>query len=86
MARRVLRVLLATLCLLLVPLVAMQFTSEVAWTALDFAVAGVLILSTGLIYEFAICRIADRRTRLAGAAALAALFLLVWAQLAVGIF
>ncbi len=48
----IIRVSLATAFLLLVPLVAMLFTDEVAWGPLDFAVAGVLLFSAGLTYEW----------------------------------
>lgn len=85
MAWRVLRLLLVVLCLLLLPLAAMQFTSEVAWTGSDFAVAGALLIAAGLVHEFILRGIADRRIQLAGTAALGLQFLLVWAQLAVGI-
>ena len=37
------RVAMATIALLLIPLVAMQFTREVDWTAGDFLVMGVLL-------------------------------------------
>jgi hypothetical protein len=43
------RVALATACILLVPLVAMQFTDEVDWGLADFVVAGALLGGTGLL-------------------------------------
>ena len=39
--------------ILLVPLVAMQFTDEVVWTLSDFVVAGVLLFGSVLVYELA---------------------------------
>jgi hypothetical protein len=52
--RPVARVALATALILLVPLVAMQFTDEVDWGVADFAVAGALLGGTGfLLYELA---------------------------------
>ena len=42
--------------LLLLPLIAMQFTREVAWDAADFAFAGVLLIGAGLIFELAAWR------------------------------
>jgi hypothetical protein len=43
------RVALATAFILLVPLVAMQFTDEVDWGLADFVVAGALLGGTGLL-------------------------------------
>ena len=39
--------------LLLLPLVAMQFTNEVNWTFSDFLVAGILLFGTGGLIELA---------------------------------
>jgi hypothetical protein len=47
--RPAVRVALATAFMLLVPLVAMQFTDEVDWGVADFAVAGALLGGTGLL-------------------------------------
>jgi hypothetical protein len=51
--RSVARVALVTACVLLVPLVAMQFTDEVDWSLADFVFAGVLLGVTGLVLELA---------------------------------
>jgi drug/metabolite transporter (DMT)-like permease len=51
--RSVVRVALATACVLLVPLVAMQITDEVDWGVADFVLAGVLLGGTGLVLELA---------------------------------
>jgi len=37
--------------LLLIPAVAMRFTDEVNWTAMDFAFAGAVFISAGLVLE-----------------------------------
>jgi hypothetical protein len=70
--------------LLMVPLVAMQFTDEVAWNHTDFIVAGVLLFGSSLAYEL-VARKGDTITYRAavGLALVAALFL-VWMNLAVG--
>lgn len=47
------RVALATAFILLLPLVAMQITDEVAWGVADFVLAGVLLAGTGLLLELA---------------------------------
>jgi hypothetical protein len=45
-------VVLLTVCVaLLLPLVAMQFTSEVNWAVSDFIVAGVLLSFSGYLYQ-----------------------------------
>jgi protein-S-isoprenylcysteine O-methyltransferase Ste14 len=50
--RRIIIFVLVVL-LLLIPFLAMQFTSEVNWTLSDFLVAGVLLFGTGLLIELA---------------------------------
>jgi hypothetical protein len=51
--RPAVRVALVTACILLLPLVAMQFTDEVDWGVADFVLAGVLLGGTGLLLEAA---------------------------------
>ncbi len=75
-----------TAALLLIPLIAMQFTTEVNWNWFDFAVMGTLIFGTGLTYLF-LSRISTTTThRVVLAVLLLAAFVLTWAELAVGIF
>jgi hypothetical protein len=71
--------------LLLVPLVAMRFTDEVAWDVADFVFAGVLIGGVGLGYELAVRTSRDRAYRAGAAVALGAGLMLVWINAAVGI-
>ena len=84
--KSVLRVLLGTGTILLVPLLAMQFTREVDWTALDFVVASVLLLGAGFALELAIGKLPNMRQRLPWLAAIMLAFVYLWAELAVGIF
>jgi hypothetical protein len=70
--------------LLILPLVAMQFTREVNWTASDFVFAAVMFGSVGLGLELAV-RKGNRAFTAACAIALAASFLSVWITGAVGI-
>jgi hypothetical protein len=78
-------VALATAFILLVPLLAMQFTDEVAWGVVDFAVAGALLGGTGLIHQLAASKAGNIAYRAAVGVALAAALLLVWMNLAVGV-
>ncbi|CAN5822657.1 hypothetical protein BH23ACT11_BH23ACT11_26560 [soil metagenome] len=83
--RSVVGLALVTALLLLVPLLAMQFTGEVVWTLFDFVFAGALIFGTGLTYVLVARRIDKIAYRAAVGVALAAAFILVWANGAVGI-
>jgi hypothetical protein len=70
---------------LLLPLLAMQITDEVVWDLADFAVAGALLVGTGLMLELAARKAGNIAYRSAVGVALAAALLLVWINLAVGI-
>jgi hypothetical protein len=48
------RVAVVTTAVLLVPLVAMQFTSEVDWSPFDFAFAAILLAGSGVLVEQAV--------------------------------
>ena len=71
--------------LMLVPLIAMQFTSEVAWDLADFAFLGTLLLGVGGAYEFLARKTGNIAYRVAVGLTLAGIFLLVWLNAAVGI-
>lgn len=77
---------LFALLLLLTPAVAMQFTAEVNWGPGDFAVFAAMLAGLGLLLEGAarIGKTTQGRALLMFCAVLA--FLLVWAELAVGLF
>lgn len=79
-------VALATLLLLLVPLVAMQFSGEVDWTVGDFAAAGLLHFPAGLAGAVSLKVIRARWRRAVAMAGIAFVVLVVWAELAVGLF
>ena len=72
--------------LLLIPLVAMQFTAEVNWSPLDFLVMAVLLVSSFALLEGVFRVVKKRKQRIVLALVVLAAFLLLWAELAVGIF
>lgn len=72
--------------LLLIPLIAMRFTSEVNWTLSDFVVAGTLLLGTGFLFEVIIRIVKGRLIKISLILTLLILFFLIWIQLAVEIF
>src|SRR3989304_6473156 len=51
--KNIIGIVLAAAFILLLPLLAMQITDEVVWDLADFAVAGALLVGTGLICELA---------------------------------
>ena len=76
---------LGTFLLLLVPLIAMQITAEVHWTASDFLAMGTLIMLAGSLFVILARKLAPRY--LAPVAIVIVVgFLYVWAELAVGVF
>ena len=79
------RIALVTALILLLPLLAMQFTDEVVWDLADFVVAGALLFGTGLTYELIAGKGGNFAYRAAVGVAAAAALLLVWVNLAVGI-
>lgn len=75
----------AAAALLLLPLVAMQFTDEVNWTASDFVFAAVLFGSVGGALELVVRRLGLLTYRLGAGVAILAAFLLIWVNGAVGL-
>lgn len=72
--------------LLLIPLITMQFTDEVSWGPLDFIIMGILLLGTGLLCDLVLRKAPKTKYKILIVIAVIATFLLVWAELAVGIF
>lgn len=76
----------AMLALLLIPLIGMQFSNEVKWSGYDFLVMGVLLLLTGTAIELIRRKNKNFRKRAIWIAVCLIIFLLIWAELAVGLF
>ena len=71
--------------LLLVPLIAMQFTQEVAWTAFDFVVAGAMLAIACGTFELGVRASGNFAFRAGVAVAVATGFFIIWACGAVGV-
>jgi hypothetical protein len=92
--RTVVRWVLITAAVLAVPLLAMVLklgvpdpgsgTEGVNWGPMDFAIIGVLVLGSGLLYEYASMRTGNVAHRAAVGIAVAAGLFLIWVNLAVG--
>ena len=83
--KRLIGILLTVMLLLLVPLIAMQFTSEVDWSVMDFVVMGILLLSTGLVCELVLRKVKSLQGRLLVIGMILFTCFIIWAQLAVGL-
>jgi uncharacterized membrane protein YgdD (TMEM256/DUF423 family) len=84
-SQKIIRVALATALILLIPLVAMQFTDEVNWSLSDFIIMGILLFGSGLVYVLTTRNMNDAKHRIAVGAIVLIALLLIWVHLAVGI-
>lgn len=81
-------IIFTCIAVLLIPLIAMQFTNEVQWTFFDFVVAGILLFGTGFMCEVVMRMEKIKKMSFKVAICIGLLFvlLLIWVELAVGIF
>ena len=84
--KRLIGIVLTVALLLLIPLIAMQFTNEVDWKLPDFAIMGILLLGTGLLCELVMRKVKKAGHRIALCVVILIVLLLTWLELAVGIF
>lgn len=75
----------AAALMLLLPLFAMQVIDQVVWEVGDFALFAALLVGVGVTYEVVAKMTGNAAYRCAAGVALAATFLLVWVNGAVGI-
>lgn len=90
----IIRPLLATALILLVPFLLMQFRvglydpgsgwETLNWTLFDFVVMGGMLFVAGILLELVLAQAG--RYRVVAALAVAFFFLWLWAELAVGVF
>lgn len=83
---RFLIILLIVGALLLIPFIATQFSNEVVWTASDFIIMGILLLVTGLGIDLVLRKVSSSKNRLIMGGIILAVFFMIWAELAVGVF
>lgn len=79
-------IVFTSVIILMLPLIAMQFTDELNWTLFDLIIAGVLLIGTGLICEITMRKIKKIRHRIAICVTLFVVLFFIWTELAVGIF
>nr|MCS5551165.1 hypothetical protein [Gammaproteobacteria bacterium] len=64
----------------------MQLTNEVNWSLFDFIIMGAMLTITGLLGEIIFKKVKKYKHRVTLYVVVAIIFLLIWAELAVGIF
>jgi len=64
----------------------MQFSTEVNWSVLDFVIAALLLFGTGLLSMRLYAKIKTSKYYLVLLVLVFLVFILLWAELAVGIF
>ncbi|GAA4279708.1 hypothetical protein [Gaetbulibacter aestuarii] len=84
--KRYIFLLILAAALLAIPFIAMQFTPEVAWTASDFLIAGVFLFVLVSLAEVILRKVTLKKYRYLLLVILLFTFLLIWLELAVGIF
>ena len=83
--KRFSKFLLIIVVILMIPLVAKQFSENVHWTPDDFKIASILLVSVAFIIEFVFMRIKNKSHRNILFIILLGLLLLIWIELSVGL-
>lgn len=84
--KRFLYLLIGALFLLLIPLIGMQLSSQVNWSLSDFLIMGFLLITVAAFVELVLRKVRTYKNRVALIGVIFLLFLLIWAELAVGVF
>ena len=74
------------LFLLLIPLIGMAISDEINWSVFDFIIMGFLLILLSIGINFVIKHVKNLKNRFLYIGILVLIFMLIWAELAVGIF
>ena len=74
------------LFLLLIPLIGMTITDEINWSAFDFIIMGSLLIALSIGINLVSTRLKNLKNRFLYIGILVLIFMLIWAELAVGVF
>jgi hypothetical protein len=74
------------LFLLLIPLIGMTITDEINWSPFDFIIMGSLLIFLSIGINFVSNRTKNLKNRVLYIGILVIIFMLIWAELAVGLF
>jgi hypothetical protein len=79
-------VVLFVLFLLLIPFTMMLLTDRIRWSLLDFTIAGILLVITISTIHFIFRKIKNTKYFIVTSIAFLLLMLLIWIEIAVGVF
>ena len=77
---------LSPLSLLLIPLFGNIFSNQVNWSLFDFIIMGLLLGMLGIIIHYILEKVRDKTFRIVPIIFVLIIFLMIWAELAVGGF
>lgn len=72
--------------ILLLPLVSSFFSNEIKWSPSDYGIAAILLFSCALVVDLILRWVTSKRLRFILVATALFLLLMIWAELAVGLF
>ena len=84
--KRLIIILSIVVCILFIPLIAMQFTDEVNWTLADFIIGGILLFGFGFLIDLVFRKLNTSRHKVLIISILILTLILIWMELAVGLF
>jgi hypothetical protein len=84
--KRLIIILSIVVCILLIPLIAMQFTDEVNWTLVDFIIGGIVLFGFGFLIDLVLSKLKTSRHKVLIITILILILILIWMELAVGLF
>lgn len=80
------QILMIVTGMLLIPMIAMQFTEEVNWGMADFLIGGFTLLFAGMGIDYFLREIKNPKLKIIFILLVVMFILLLWAELAVGVF
>lgn len=84
--KRIIAIITISTLLLFIPLIAMHYTKEVNWGIFDFLIMSILLLTVGFSCELVLRKVKTLKNRIILFSIVLLLFLLIWAELAIGVF
>jgi len=78
--------LLGSYGLMLIPYIGSQFSDGEGWSLSDLIIGGIMLFGLGMLLQWLMVKLKGSKWRVPVMIAVVLIFLLIWAELAVGIF